>query len=95
MCKAYLSEELYLNFDQDSLPRADSMATAMGLTELWYVNSFLNPWIKLRKSFKEAGYRQQEREITCSIKRSETLLYWQGGGTGRIKGRALTMFFLI
>ncbi len=30
--------------------------------------------VKLRKAFNEAGYYQQEREVTCAIKREETRL---------------------
>lgn len=43
--------------------------------------------VKLRQMFKEAGYRQQEWEISCSLKRNYT---WkdlhEGGIAARIKG---------
>jgi len=68
----------------DKLPDVDSIAEARGLANLWYKNSFLS-LVKLRKAFKESGYRQQEWEITCSLKRNDTLRDWRRGGIAKIK----------
>ena len=70
----------------------DKLAGARGLAELWYTIS-PQSLVKLRKSFKEAGYRQQEREISCSLKRSDSFQAWEEGGVGRIKAVFNYAFF--
>jgi hypothetical protein len=74
------------------LPAVDSIANGRGLAELWYENS-PQSLAKLRKAFKEAGYRQQERELTCSLKHSDTFQDWQKGGMARIKAAFNYVFF--
>jgi uncharacterized protein YjbI with pentapeptide repeats len=76
----------------NSPPPLDGIVTARGLAELWYEN-YPQSLMKLRKAFKEAGYRQQEREIACSLKRSDTLQEWRQGGVARIKAALSLVFF--
>jgi uncharacterized protein YjbI with pentapeptide repeats len=75
-----------------ALPPIGALANARGLAELWYVN-FPQSLVNVRKSFKEAGYRQQEREITCSLKRSDTFREWRQGGVDRVKAALKFVFF--
>ena len=95
LSKADLSGALF-EPDPDHLPLSsqdvDKIASARGLAELWYIKS-PQSLVKLRKSFKEAGYRQQEREISCSLKRSDSFQSWQEGGVGRIKAVFNYVFF--
>ena len=64
--------------DPDKLPKVYSIAEASGLANLSYVFSSQS-LVKLRHDFKEAGYRQQDWEISCSLKRSDTWHDWQKG----------------
>ena len=58
-------------FDPKDLPNTDDIASAKNLSQMWYQVS-PQPLVKLRNAFKGEGYFQQEREVTCSIQRSET-----------------------
>jgi len=73
-------------------PKVDSIANVRGLANLRYKESSQS-LVKLRKAFKEAGYRQQEWEITCSLKRSDTWQDWRKGGIDRIKAAFNYVFF--
>jgi uncharacterized protein YjbI with pentapeptide repeats len=75
-----------------SLPPVNSIVTARGLGELWYEN-YPQSLIRLRRAFQETGYRQQEREVDCAVKRSETLQEWRQGGLGKIKAALNFVFF--
>ena len=62
-------------FEPKELPSIDDIVTALNLDQMVYIE---NPQalIKLRKTFKEAGYHKQERAITSAIKLSEQ---WRNG----------------
>ncbi len=75
-----------------ALPPVNGIATARGLAELWY-EDYPQSLMKLRRAFKEAGYRQQEREIACSLKRSGTLQEWRQGGLAGLKAALSFVFF--
>ncbi|HWR83813.1 MAG TPA: pentapeptide repeat-containing protein [Candidatus Deferrimicrobium sp.] len=47
-----------------------SLARATGLRNLRYIDNAA-PLAKLRRFFRENGYRQQEREITCALERHD------------------------
>ena len=52
------------------VPAVESLVNTEHLETLWYKTA-PHGLIELRKTFKEAGYREQERKITYAIKRSE------------------------
>lgn len=54
-----------------ALPRIESIAHADGLSKLTYENS-AHSLIELREGFKRSGLREQEREVTCAINRTQT-----------------------
>jgi len=56
---------------EGSLPTVDSMAQTRGLSTLTYEQP--RALVKLRKLFKDAGYRDQERQITYALKHGEVL----------------------
>jgi hypothetical protein len=58
-------------FQPEDLPDPDYIASAKNLSEMVFYNS-PQALIRLRKAFKEAGYRQQEREVTYAIQRETT-----------------------
>jgi uncharacterized protein YjbI with pentapeptide repeats len=74
------------------LPVVHNIVLAQGLAELRYLK-YPQSLVKLRQAFKEAGYRRQEREISCSLQRSETAREWREGGLARISA-AFTYVFL-
>lgn len=51
-------------------PSVDSIATATGLSTLWYDQP--RALVNLRKLLRDAGYREQERQITYALRRGET-----------------------
>lgn len=57
-------------FEPTDNPETDSIASASNLSQVYFE---LSPQalVKLRKAFKDSGYREQEREVTYAIKRSE------------------------
>src|SRR5688572_13348785 len=57
-------------FEPRTLPNIAGVASA---TNLWQMGFITDPQalVQLRKAFREAGYREQEREITYPIKHSE------------------------
>ena len=57
-------------FEPTELPVIDTIAETQNLSQLWFRDS-PQALVKLRKAFKEAGYREQERAITYAIKHSE------------------------
>lgn len=57
-------------FEPALLPSTDLIADACNLFEMRYKNS-PRALVSLRKDFKDAGFRRQEREITYAIKLSE------------------------
>jgi len=77
----------------DKLPKVDSIAMALGLAELWFVWSSQS-LVKLRQAFKEAGYRQQEWGISCSLKSSDTWHDWEEGGIARKIKAAFNYVFM-
>lgn len=60
-------------FQPKELPDLNDISNAKNL---WTMIIFNNPQplVRLRKAFKESGYYQQEREITCAIERNVTRL---------------------
>jgi hypothetical protein len=58
-------------FEPQDLPDTHRMTYAIGLSEMI---SKVNPTalVTARDAFKKAGLREQERQVTCAIKRSET-----------------------
>lgn len=54
-------------FEPSELPSVDSIAGASRLSEMTFHNS-PRALVKLRNSFRETGYRQQEREVTYAIR---------------------------
>ncbi len=74
----------YVHFEPMELPHSGGIASASNLYQMSY---FTNPQAltKLRQVFKEGGYYQQEREITCAIQRSKTVEI-------RSKGKFLSFF---
>jgi len=77
---AYVDRAL---FEPKSLPALRGIAAARGLELLTYRE---NPdsLAQLRKQFQEGGFRDQEREITCALKREEAeaacaiCKWWEG-----------------
>lgn len=67
-------------------PRADTMSQVEGLASLWWKDS-PQGLIQLRESFKKAGMRQQEREVTYAIKHRERL------NTGGVEGAFSLVLF--
>jgi len=61
----------------DFLPNITAIASARGLSKLCYSVS-AHSLIKLRKAFKEAGFRRQEREVTRAIKHTQMQYLWKG-----------------
>ena len=59
----------------NALPYIPSIATAVGLSKMTYQRS-VHSLVELRKSFKEIGFRRQEREITYAIKRTQRHNLW-------------------
>jgi hypothetical protein len=55
------------------LPLLDNLALADGLSELRYAQ-FPRALVSLRMQFRDAGYREQERQITYALKHSETVI---------------------
>lgn len=74
-------------FEPDSLPNADDIAYAKNLSEMVYIHS-PQALVKLRALFKNAGYRDQEREITYAIEHQRTidLLNGKDGARNRFQG---------
>jgi uncharacterized protein YjbI with pentapeptide repeats len=58
-------------FQPKELPDLNEISNAKNL---WTMIFFDNPQplVRLRKAFKESGYYQQEREVTCAIERNVT-----------------------
>lgn len=85
LSKANLSEadlsgaELFLAnlgralFEPKSLPPVESIALAAGLELTTYYEN-PGPLTQLRKQFQDAGYREQERAITCALWRRSVRL---------------------
>jgi hypothetical protein len=57
----------------DKLPLLDNLALADGLSELRFVQQ-PRALVSLRMQFRDAGYREQERQITYALKHSETVI---------------------
>jgi uncharacterized protein YjbI with pentapeptide repeats len=57
-------------FDPDSLPDIDGIASAIGLATMTYEVS-PSKLVALREAFAAAGYRQQERQIICALRRHD------------------------
>lgn len=64
-------------FEPKSLPDLREIASARNLQYLTYLD---NPdaLVQLRKQFEDAGFREQERQITYALKRREAELSWAG-----------------
>jgi len=60
-------------FQPKTLPLVDRIAEAEGLEQMTYRNS-PSPLTQLRKQFQDAGYREQERAITCVLNRRQAEL---------------------
>lgn len=76
-----------------SLPYIPSIASAIGLSNLTY-GQYSNALVELRKEFKEAGFRTQERQITYAIKHSQRLELWNMSYSNIWK-KFESMFYLI
>src|SRR5271157_4823805 len=57
-------------FEPKNLPTLESIAQAHGLELMKYLND-PSPLTQLRKQFQDAGYREQERAITCALNRHD------------------------
>jgi len=57
-------------FEPKNLPPPEGIALAQGL-ELMTYGEEPGPLTQLRRQFQDAGYRKQEREITCALNRKE------------------------
>lgn len=57
-------------FEPESLPNINNIALSLNLDELIY-NSDPSKLIELREEFSKYGYKQQEREIICALKRHD------------------------
>jgi hypothetical protein len=57
-------------FEPSDNPEVDKIAFAKNLSQLQFMDSRL-ALVKLKKSFKDAGYREKEWEITYAIKHTE------------------------
>jgi uncharacterized protein YjbI with pentapeptide repeats len=55
-------------FGPENLPKLDGMAQTQGLELMRYENK-PGPLTQLRKQFLDAGYREQERAVTCALNR--------------------------
>lgn len=55
-----------------ALPIIPRIASATGLSKMRYAST-PSSLVELRDAFKKGGFRQQEREVTCAIRRTETL----------------------
>jgi len=73
-------------FEPTSIPPASGMRHIEGLDSLWYQNS-PGGLSDLRNAFKNAGMRQEERQVTCSLMRS----YRQN--IGGLEGQLLYVLF--
>ena len=75
-------------FEPKALPSTDSIADALNLFMMRY---FASPrtLVSIRKAFKEAGFRRQEREITFAIRHTERQLAWSKEGTITQKAESL------
>jgi len=60
-------------FEPKKFPALESIAGAQGLELLTYFQSPA-PLTQLRKQFQDAGFREQERAITCALNRREAEL---------------------
>lgn len=89
--KANLTNVLY-EPKADSLPIISSIALAKGLSTLRYTDN-IQGLVQLRKAFREAGFRKQEREITYAIKHNEALHAWDRDFLGKIEGGFGFVFF--
>jgi hypothetical protein len=58
-------------FEPTNFPELFELARAYGL-ELMTFQSNPSPLVQLRKQFQDAGFREQERAITCALNRAET-----------------------
>jgi uncharacterized protein YjbI with pentapeptide repeats len=56
----------------DKLPLLDSLSLADGLSEMHF-RQYPSALVSLRMQFRDAGYRDQERQITYALKHSETV----------------------
>jgi hypothetical protein len=67
-------------FEPKAIPQSDKIhdiASAQNL-ELMIYDKSPEALVKLRKAFKDAGFYEQERKITCAIKHSETMNLFEG-----------------
>jgi Pentapeptide repeats (8 copies) len=64
----------FVNFElrAGALPIIPRIAAASGLSKMRY-ESTPSSLVELRDAFKKGGFRQQEREVTCAMRRSESL----------------------
>ena len=62
----------------DKLPLLDELALAYGLSEMHFAQ-FPSALVSLRMQFRDAGYREQERQITYALKQSETAIKLEKG----------------
>ena len=62
--------QTYFELKPNSLPYIPSFESAVGLSKLTYENS-AHSLVELRESFRKAGLRRQEREITYAIKHTQ------------------------
>ena len=66
-----------VTFEPKSLPELEGIASAGNLELLTYSRN-PNAQVQLRKQFEDSGFRQQERKITYSVKRTEAEQSWDG-----------------
>lgn len=76
-----------------SLPYIPSLATAQNLWQMTFRNS-PHALASLREALKDAGMRQQEREVTFAIKHTERLRAWKRGGlVGKVESALTYILF--
>lgn len=73
-------------------PSITSLVFARNLFQMRYENSPAG-LLSLREELRKAGLRQQERQITCAIKRTQQQQAWGGGGLDKIGSFASFILF--
>ena len=76
----------------DSLPIISSIVLSKNLSSMYY-KSNVQGLVQLRKAFRDAGFRDQEREITYAIKHTETKQLLEGGFFEKLDASFRLIFF--
>ncbi len=76
----------------ETIPDVRSMARARNLWRMTYVETPLS-LVELREEFRKSGMRDQERQITFSIKHTERKRLWERDLSGKVESVFLFIFF--